>query len=533
MESTSIYLDDDPISELNMTMDETAALLFMFKQEYYLQIVFRCLSIFLIVIGVGGNAILIFIIGTQKDKRNSTYYCLANLGVADLFYIVVCVPGALMNQNNWNLGIFMCYFSTVMEQLMAHASVFTILVICIERFVAICHPLTISLICTGRRIIRIVTLIWILSMVLSIPYAIETSHTKVSYNHSQFTCKTNSERPWFKYGIIVGENIIFFFIPLIVMVVLNTLVITKLLQRNNCYSHKSSKVLKINTNQAYMMETNQNDKKITTTILSENKRNICNKFNCFNRKSTKYFPKPSKTSIDSIPNNHKNNENNLTLLPEHNSKSPFNRNSQLMRSFVSKRTGDGNSENSYRCNQTPDNGPDIKNRRSLSVDYSKVYDVQIHQLNKNGKYRKISSIRKSIMRKITSQSTQKLSARTTKKIERKRYKNRKQVAMIITFIIIIFIVCIMPMRIIFFLHVLTPQLIKNLLQAYPFHYNLLISCCRLLTYINSCSNPITIIIISSKFRRSVKLIISKFPCFPKLKITSIQQLDIGRSSAQQ
>ena len=98
-------------------------------------------------IGIAGNLLVLVVLVKNRELRTTTNYFLANLSVADLLILFVCVPSALHDlyaKERWYLGRTMCKILPFIENCTSIASIFTILVISIERFFAICEPFYVS-----------------------------------------------------------------------------------------------------------------------------------------------------------------------------------------------------------------------------------------------------------------------------------------------------------------------------------------------------------------------------------------------------
>ena len=50
---------------------------------------------FIFIVGVTGNLLVIYVLTKEKELRNFTNYLLANLSIADLMVLFICVPSAL------------------------------------------------------------------------------------------------------------------------------------------------------------------------------------------------------------------------------------------------------------------------------------------------------------------------------------------------------------------------------------------------------------------------------------------------------
>ncbi|KAK3781739.1 hypothetical protein RRG08_037142 [Elysia crispata] len=101
------------------------------------------LNVIIFVVGVIGNVIVLLVIVRMRTLRTRVNYFLANLSVSDLLVLVVCQPSAMLefyNREKWLLGHVMCKLVPFLEHWTVHASVLTLLVIGLDRYVTICRP---------------------------------------------------------------------------------------------------------------------------------------------------------------------------------------------------------------------------------------------------------------------------------------------------------------------------------------------------------------------------------------------------------
>ena len=109
-------------------------------------IVFATLYSFMVFFGVVGNGVVIAIVRKTPSMRTTTNYLLLNLAVADLLTLLLC-PGiydfALNSLRiNSTLGDIVCKLFTgnAVVCITFDASVLTLCVIAVERYVAIVKP---------------------------------------------------------------------------------------------------------------------------------------------------------------------------------------------------------------------------------------------------------------------------------------------------------------------------------------------------------------------------------------------------------
>lgn len=106
------------------------------------------------VVGVVGN---LFVVGTavcgdRKSARSATSSFLVSLAVADVAFLVVCVPYEIVAKlsTGWSVGLTVCKLTGFVEMLSAAASVLNLTAVTVERyahkivdllFVCVCLPL--------------------------------------------------------------------------------------------------------------------------------------------------------------------------------------------------------------------------------------------------------------------------------------------------------------------------------------------------------------------------------------------------------
>jgi hypothetical protein len=97
----------------------------------------------LFIFGISGNIMVLFVLFKNSELRNCTNYFLANLSIADLLILFICVPIAMHDlyaNERWYLGRYVCKLTGFVENCMGVASIVSMLFISCERFLAICEP---------------------------------------------------------------------------------------------------------------------------------------------------------------------------------------------------------------------------------------------------------------------------------------------------------------------------------------------------------------------------------------------------------
>ena len=112
----------------------------------------------------------------------------------------------------------MCYLVPFVELAVSHTSVLTILAITVERYIAICHPLQATSVCTKSKACITCFIIWIFAFGLTAPILAMIEYTTGS-EASEPACFTNVDFYWQKIYFIFIITV-FFFIPLLIIILL-------------------------------------------------------------------------------------------------------------------------------------------------------------------------------------------------------------------------------------------------------------------------------------------------------------------------
>ncbi|KAM7352864.1 trissin receptor isoform 2-T2 [Cochliomyia hominivorax] len=118
-----------------------------------------------------GNLLVILVVTLSRRLRSITNFFLANLALADFCVGLFCVMQNLSIYliDSWVFGEFLCRMYQFVHSLSYTASIFILVVICMERYFAIVHPITCKQILTAARLRMVILTVWITSAVYSTP----------------------------------------------------------------------------------------------------------------------------------------------------------------------------------------------------------------------------------------------------------------------------------------------------------------------------------------------------------------------------
>ncbi|XP_061167044.1 kiSS-1 receptor-like [Saccostrea echinata] len=154
----------------NSTMNGTKASL-VDSNEYNVALIIIWTA--LVVVGDVGNTLTIYIICRFTVKSATIIYILS-LAIADLTFLTVVVPSALVGItiNLPTLLIDLHPLVGFLQNTAAHVTCWTLMAMTIDRYLAIVYPVKSLNWRTTKTSVLVFTGVWIVSVVLSIPYAV-------------------------------------------------------------------------------------------------------------------------------------------------------------------------------------------------------------------------------------------------------------------------------------------------------------------------------------------------------------------------
>ena len=129
----------------------------------------------IVILGCLGNALVIIVVIKNRDHyRNTTNLFILNLAIADMLFLVFCVPfhAIIYTTAKWPFGEFMCKFVHLVQYSSMVASVLTLVAMAFDRYMAVGHPLRTKHMRTPMTAFLTSIIIWILSISMAMPWPI-------------------------------------------------------------------------------------------------------------------------------------------------------------------------------------------------------------------------------------------------------------------------------------------------------------------------------------------------------------------------
>ncbi|XP_037702711.1 galanin receptor type 3 isoform X2 [Choloepus didactylus] len=128
-------------------------------------------------LGTVGNGLVLAVLlqpgpGAWQEPGSTTDLFILNLAVADLCFILCCVPfqATIYTLDAWLFGALVCKAVHLLIYLTMYASSFTLAAVSIDRYLALRHPLRSRALRTPRNARAAVGLVWLLAALFSAPY---------------------------------------------------------------------------------------------------------------------------------------------------------------------------------------------------------------------------------------------------------------------------------------------------------------------------------------------------------------------------
>ena len=139
----------------------------IYLYELVVPVIFSVVTLF----GLAGNIFVICVILSKKHMKNSLNILLLNLAIADILFLVFCVPLTIYHQASpsWNLGAVTCRMSSYPYFLSNYVTMYTLVVISIWRYMTVIHSTRTGTKRNIRMAIVCVITLWIIMAVINIP----------------------------------------------------------------------------------------------------------------------------------------------------------------------------------------------------------------------------------------------------------------------------------------------------------------------------------------------------------------------------
>uniref|UniRef100_A0A8P4GMU7 G-protein coupled receptors family 1 profile domain-containing protein n=1 Tax=Dicentrarchus labrax TaxID=13489 RepID=A0A8P4GMU7_DICLA len=166
------------------------------------------------VVGVVGNSLVMVVIG----RVSPTNIFILNLSVADLLFLLFCVPfhATIYSLPEWVFGGFLCKFGHFFSSASMLVSIFTLVAMSADRYIAVVRSGKSPCVRSRRNALAGVCIIWMLSLLCSVPVAqhqVLTSHPSAPNSTFCWEQWSGASRPLYRVTFLL----IGFLLPLLLI----------------------------------------------------------------------------------------------------------------------------------------------------------------------------------------------------------------------------------------------------------------------------------------------------------------------------
>ncbi|CAO1404754.1 unnamed protein product [Diamesa tonsa] len=160
-----------------------------------------------------GNVLVILSVCRERTLQTVTNYFIVSLAIADLLVAVVVMPfGVYILVNGaWSLPNVVCDFYIAMDVICSTSSIFNLVAISIDRYIAVTQPIKYAKHKNSRRVCLTILLVWAISAAIGSPIVLGLNNTP---DRLPDLCL------FYNSDFIVYSSLSSFYIPCIIMVFL-------------------------------------------------------------------------------------------------------------------------------------------------------------------------------------------------------------------------------------------------------------------------------------------------------------------------
>ncbi|XP_053149176.1 kiSS-1 receptor [Hemicordylus capensis] len=187
----------------------------------------------LMVVGLAGNSLVIYVILKHKQMRTVTNFYIANLAITDIIFLVCCVPftAALYPLPGWVFGEFMCKFVNYIQQVSVQATCVTLTAMSVDRWYVTVFPLRSLRQRTPRVVTAVSISIWVGSFVVSTPVVVYNRLTEGYWFGPRTYCSEAFPSASHERAFTLYNFLMVYLLPLLTILLCYTAMVNQMARR--------------------------------------------------------------------------------------------------------------------------------------------------------------------------------------------------------------------------------------------------------------------------------------------------------------
>ncbi|XP_034048396.1 adenosine receptor A2b-like [Thalassophryne amazonica] len=188
------------------------------------QLVYMGLELMIACLAVAGNVLVCWAVYLNSNLQSITNFFVVSLAVADIAVGLLAIPFAITISTGFCSNFYGCLFIACFVLVLTQSSIFSLLAIAVDRYIAIKNPLRYNSLVTGRRAKGIIALCWVLSVGIGLtPMVGWNTGANTTSNSSR--CPEGMTQCLFE-GVVTLDYMVYFnffgcvLVPLVAMLVI-------------------------------------------------------------------------------------------------------------------------------------------------------------------------------------------------------------------------------------------------------------------------------------------------------------------------
>ncbi|XP_062273478.1 adenosine A2a receptor a [Scomber scombrus] len=182
------------------------------------------LELLIAVFSVLGNVLVCWAVCLNSNLQSITNFFVVSLAVADIAVGVLAIPFSIVISTGFCSNFYGCLFIACFVLVLTQSSIFSLLAIAIDRYIAIKIPLRYNSLVTGQRAQGIIAICWVLSIIIGLTPMMGWHNVsdKMTESDINSTCPSGLMKCLFE-EVVVMEYMVYFnffacvLIPLLLM----------------------------------------------------------------------------------------------------------------------------------------------------------------------------------------------------------------------------------------------------------------------------------------------------------------------------
>ncbi|XP_020279881.1 allatostatin-A receptor-like isoform X2 [Pseudomyrmex gracilis] len=180
------------------------------------------------ILGLAGNSLVVLVVAANPGMRSTTNILIINLAVADLLFVIFCIPFTATDfvLPYWPFGNVWCKIVQYMIIVTAYASVYTLVLMSLDRYLAVVHPIASMSWRTEIHAIRAICVMWAVILLISVP-ALVIHGEEIDEEWENLTaCRILAQYDWTCFQLVFFMTT--YALPLILIIIFYMFMLSKL-----------------------------------------------------------------------------------------------------------------------------------------------------------------------------------------------------------------------------------------------------------------------------------------------------------------